>query len=364
MRPMLLKPFKRLPLFLALLAGLGISHAHEFQGKQTKEKTIKKEFKVNPDALLKIENSYGNLVLNSWDENRVVIEVTITANGSNEEKVQRKLDEITVEFEASADMVSARTRFEKSSSWGWWGKNNNVNMQINYTIKMPVKNSVHLSNDYGNITLDRVDGHAKISCDYGRLDLGELRGRNNQLSFDYTSKSRIGYMNSGQISADYSGFTVEKAGDLNISADYTNSTVLKMDNLVYSSDYGDLEVSEAGNIQGAGDYINVKLGTIHGKVDIAADYGSISIDRLAEDAGSINLRTDYTGIKIGYDPAYHFDFEISTEYAGVKGKEDFNISISKEDNSSRYYKGFYGSAESGRTIRINSEYGSVSFERR
>ncbi len=360
---MLPKRFRIFPLMLALLAGLGIGNAHDFKGKHTKEKTIRKEFKVNADALLKIENSFGNLVLNSWDEDRVVIEVHITTNGSNEEKVQRKLDEITVEFEASADMVSAITRFGKSSSWGWWGKNNNVNMQINYTVNMPVKNSVNLTNDYGNITLDRVDGHAKISCDYGRLDLGELRGRNNQLSFDYTSKSRIGYMNSGEIHADYSGFTLEKAGDLNISADYTNSTVLMMENLKYSSDYGNLEVEEAGNIVGNGDYINVRLGSIHGKVDISANYGSVRIDRLAEDAGDIDLRTNYTGIKIGYSPAYHFDFEISTEYAGVKGKDDFTMNISKENNSSRYFKGYYGSAGSGRNIRIKSDYGTVSFER-
>jgi len=345
------------------MAGLGIGNAHDFKGKHTKEKTIRKEFKVNADALLKIENSFGNLVLNSWDEDRVVIEVHITTNGSNEEKVQRKLDEITVEFEASASMVSAITRFGKSSSWSWWGKNNNnVNMQINYTVKMPVKNSVNLSNDYGNITLDRVDGHAKISCDYGRLDLGELRGRNNELNFDYTSKSRIGYMNSGEIRADYSGFTIEKAGDLNISADYTNSTVMKMENLVYSCDYGNLEVEDAGNISGNGDYINVRLGNIHGKVDVTADYGSVRIGRLAEDAGDIDLRTNYTGIRIGYSPAYRFDFEITTEYAGVKGKEAFTIDISKENNSSRYYKGYYGKAGSGRNIRIKSDYGTVSFE--
>lgn len=357
------KLFKQLPVFLALLAGLGIAHANDSKGKQTKEKTIKKEFSVNPDALLKIENSFGNLVLNSWEENRVVIEVHITATGSNEDKVQRKLDEITVEFEASADMVSARTRFEKSSSWGWWGKDNNVNMQINYTVKMPVKNSVHLSNDYGNITLDRVDGHAKISCDYGRLDLGELRGRNNQLSFDYTSKSRIGYMNSGQISADYSEFTVEKAGNLNISADYTNSKILSTDDLVYSSDYGNLDVAEGGNFQGNGDYMTVNLGTVHGKVDISADFGSIRIERLAADAGDVNLQTSYMGIKIGFDPAYHFDFEITAEHAGVKGMDDFTISLSKEEKNSRYYKGYSGSTGSGRSIRINSEYGAVSFDR-
>lgn len=355
--------FKFFPLILAVLTGLGVSYANDFKGRHTKEKTIKKEFSVNADALLKISNSYGNLVLNSWNENRVVIEVHITTNGNNEDKVQRKLDEITVDFEASASMVSAKTRFSKDNSWGWWGKNNNVNMQINYTINLPVKNSVHLSNDYGGIALDRVDGHAKISCDYGRLDLGELRGRNNQLSFDYTSKSQIEFINSGSINADYSGFVVEKAGDLKIVADYTNSEVRKMANLEYSGDYGKMDIGEAENIEGSGDYLNTNLGTIHGNVDITADYGSIRIERMAEDAGNLSIRTDYTGIKIGYDAGYQFDFEISTEYAGVKGKEDFTINISREKNSDRYYSGYHGSAGSGNFVRINSEYGSVSFER-
>ena len=106
-------------------------------------------------------------------------------------------------------------------------------MQINYTIKLPVKNSVHLNNDYGNIYLDRIDGHAKISCDYGRLEIGELHGRNNQLSFDYTSKSSIGYINSGKIDADYSGFTIDKAGDLVYQCGLYQFHVVKMENLQY-----------------------------------------------------------------------------------------------------------------------------------
>ncbi|MBT8185504.1 MAG: hypothetical protein KJN76_11740, partial [Eudoraea sp.] len=210
---------------------------------------------------------------------------------------------------------------------------------------------------------DRLDGHAKISCDYGRLEIGELHGRNNQLSFDYTSKSTIGYINSGKISADYSGFTIDKAGDLVISADYTNSTILEMRNLEYSCDYGNLEVEEANNVNGNGDYINVKLGTIHGNVDVNADYGSIRIKKMAEDAGNINIRTDYTGIKIGYDSQYHFDFEITTEYAGVSGKDDFEMSISKEKSSDRYYKGFYGKSGSGKNVYITSDYGSISFSK-
>ncbi|MBT8210481.1 MAG: hypothetical protein KJP14_08130 [Eudoraea sp.] len=351
---------------VALLAVplMGLANGGKLNGKYTKEKTINKEYNVNSNALLKVNNSYGTLTLSSWNEDRVVIEVHIKTNGNNEEKVQKKLDDITVEFEANSDMVSAKTKFNKNDSGWWsWGKRNKVSMQINYTIKLPVKNSVHLSNDYGSIELDRIDGHAKISCDYGRLDIGELRGRNNELRFDYTSKSRIEYVNSAKIIADYSTYTIVKAGNLQINADYTNATVESMENLEYSSDYGGLEVGTLNNVSGSGDYVNVKLGTVHGNVDLNADYGSIKIANLAEDAGNVSIRTDYTGIRIGYDPAYAFDFEISTDYAGVKGIEDFEVNISRVKNSDRYYAGYHGQANSGNQLYITADYGSVTFNK-
>ena len=343
---------------MALLATDG-----KLKGKYTKEKTIKKEFSVNSDALLQVSNSYGNLHISSWNENRILIEVHVKTNGNNEEKVQRKLDEITIDFEANTSEVSAKTLFHNNKSdWSWnWGKSNNVNMQVNYTIKLPIKNSVNLNNDYGGINLDRIDGHAKISCDYGRLEIGELHGRNNSLKFDYTTESHIGYIKSGEIRADYSGFTIDKAENLIINADYTSSTVLEMENLQYICDYGNIVIKKVNNIQGTGDYINVKLGKVHGTVEIKADYGNVKIEEMAEDAGNLAISSDYTGVKIGYHPNYNFDFEIRTSYAGVSGKDNFEINISTEKSNEKYYKGFYGKANSGRTITIDSDYGGISF---
>ncbi len=354
--------FKYTTLLLFAIPMVLVAHEGKPKGKYTKEKTIKKEFSVNSNALLKVKNSYGNLNITSWNENRILIEVHIKTNGNNEEKVQRKLDDINVDFEASSSVVSARTIFNSNkSSWGInWGSNN-VNMQVNYTIKLPVKNSVHLNNDYGSIILDRIDGHAKINCDYGRLEIGELHGRNNELNFDYTSKSVIEYMNSGSIKADYSGFTIGKTNDITLDADYTNSTIKKMKNLKYDCDYGKLEVLEASDITGNGDYINVSLGTIHGDVEINADYGSVKIGEMAADGGNVNVESDYTGIKIGYDPQYHFNFELDLEYGGFKGRENLEINVSKEKSTSKYYKGFYGSQSSGNNISIKSDYGSVTF---
>lgn len=333
------------------------------KGKYTKEKTIKKEFNVNYDALFKVKNSYGNLNITSWNQDKVMIEVHIKTNGNNEDKVAERLREIDVDFENNSSVVSAITRFgNKSNNWGWnWGKRNNVNVQVNYTVKLPVKNSINLNNDYGNIYVDRVDGHAKINCDYGKMEIGELRGRNNELRFDYTSRSTFEYINSGEIIADYSGFTVDKAGDLTVKADYTNAIIGEMGNLNYKSDYGSMQINKVNSVQGNGSYIGIKLGEVHGDVGVSSDYGSVKISRMASDAGNINIKSDYTGIKIGYDPEYYFNFEISTEYASVSGKSDFTINVSKEKSSDRYYKGYYGKENSGNKVAITSDYGGISF---
>ena len=94
-------PFKSLFFALALIPLVAMGHmdSDKLNGRYTKEKTIKKEYNVNPDALFKVKNSYGNVTLTSWNENRVEIEVHIKTNGNDEDRVQERLDEIDVEFE-------------------------------------------------------------------------------------------------------------------------------------------------------------------------------------------------------------------------------------------------------------------------
>lgn len=348
-------------LLLFLLPALVLASNPKWGGKYTKEKKINKEFSVSADALLKLDNSYGNLYITSWNQNKVVIEVHIKTNGNNEEKVQKKLEEIDVEFEASNSMVSAKTIFEKSGWSNWsWGRNNNVSMEINYTVKVPVGNKVDLSNDYGSINLDEINGVANISCDYGKLNIGKLNADNNTLNFDYTSKSTIGYMKSGKINADYSGYEIEKAGNLVINADYTQSTVLSAGKVEYSCDYGSINVGKATGVKGSGDYLTVKLGELSGNVDLSSDYGSIKIDKLTSSTGNVKITSDYTGIKIGYDPSYNFDFEIKLGYAGLSGEDDWDMKVRTEKSTEKYYKGTYGSSGKN-TVYINSEYGSVTF---
>lgn len=298
--------------------------------------------------------------MTTWNENRIVIEVHIKTNGNNEEKVQKKLDEIDVDFEVSNAMVAAKTIFSKSR-WNWNWNKSNVNIEVNYTVKLPVSNSVDLSNDYGSIYLDKLEGKANISCDYGKIDIGQLMSRGNFLKFDYTSKSSIDYVKGATIQADYSGYAIGKAENLIIKADYTSSRINEVKNIEYKCDYGSISVEQLNNLQGNGSYVKTELGIVNGNVDINSDFSSIRITELTENAGNVSIRSEYAGIKIGYASGYQFDFEIKLDYASLRS-EGLEFSTKCSQNNKKYYKGFYGSKNSGNLINIDSEYGGVSLK--
>lgn len=337
------------------------------KGKYTKEKVIKKEFTVNANAGLHVDNSYGNIHITTWNENRTVIEVLIKTNGDDEAKVQKKLDGITVNFSANGSLVQANTLFEKeSNSWSFWGSNNSRNtasMEVHYTIKLPLTNSVNLSNDYGAIHIDKLKGNAKINCDYGQLIIGELLADDNYLSFDYTDKSTIGYIKSGKINADYSGFTVEKAEQLDINADYSRSEIKNAGTVNYNCDYGKVTIENANNIMGRGDYVTTRIGAVKKEVNINSSYGSIEIEQLKNSVKNVTINADYTGIKIGLDPTFQFDFIVNFSYASFNGENLVTVTNSSKDSSNKRYSGYRGASNSGNYIHITSSYGGVSFFR-
>ncbi len=356
--------YKALVAFLLIPTLMIASNGKNWKGRYTKEKTINKVFTVNPDATFKVDNSYGNIDIITWNENRIEIEVHITTSSNNEDKAQKKLDEIYIDFSGSSNLVSAKTRFNKSKSWwNWnWG-NNNVNMKINYIVKIPITNNVDISNDYGNINLDKLEGHAKISCDYGKITTKELMADNNMISFDYTNNSYFEYIKSGRINADYSEFTVGKTNDLKIVADYSKSKVETAEDVSYNCDYGSITIEKVNNINGNGDYLTVRIGNVYKNVSIEADYGSLKIDNMTDNAGDVTINSDYMKITIGYSANYSFNFEIDLEYASLRGKEDLEFTKQIIKSREKYYAGYYGNNNSGNTIKIKSEYGSVTFKK-
>lgn len=349
--------YKKLLLIFLIPASLWATDHKKWAYEKTK--TITKDFDVHSDAVLNISNKYGNVDIASWNENRISIKVTITVKGKKESKVLDRLDMIDVDFEAARSEVSAKTRIGKSSSWGW-GNNNNLSMEINYLIKMPVSNSLNVNNDYGAIFLDDLDGSASINCDYGKINIGELRNMRNSINLDYTNKSTIEFMKNGDINADYSTLHVEKGGNMDLNADYSHMSFGTINSLEYNCDYGDLDVESVEKADGNSDYMHVSIGSLGVLGSFSSDYGSIKIKKVSKDISKLTVNTSYANIKLGIEEGASFDIVAQMQYSGFEFDSGFTFNKQIEKNSSKYYEGYYNKANSGNLISLETSYGGIN----
>lgn len=355
-----MKYLYKITFLLFLLPAIAL--ANPVKKKHEKSKVIKKEFSVNADAKVALQNRYGNLNITTWNENMVEIEVTITVKGNDLDDVEDKLSSINVAFNASSSLVEAETLFEKNNSnWSWWKKSKNLNYIINYRVKMPKSNAVDLNNDYGNIYLDHLNGKAAINCDYGKIDIGKLSATDNKINLEYCTSSTINFMKNGHVNIDYSKLTIDNAKTLTVNADYSTFKVGIVKDISFNFDYGAVAIEEATEVKGNSDYTSMRFGTITKKLDVETDYGAISIKKLAKNFENVSIDAQYASVKIGVEYDIAFTFEIDLQYAGFSRNDEqleFFKRISK--TTSKYYEGKYGKGTTNAKLKIRSQYGGVS----
>lgn len=357
-----MKTYYKILVLCLLFPLITIANNDKFKGKYTKEKKVTKEFQVNADGSLEIENKFGNVTIATWSENRTVIEVTIKTNGDDQAKVQERLNDISIELNGNRNLVSAKTIIaEKDKSWGW--KNNkNVSMEINYIIKMPKSNSLNLMNSYGALNINDLDGNATIICKYGQMYAGNLNAADNHLNLKYVDAATIKFIKSGKLIIAYSDITLEKAENLDLFADYTQTKLGTIKTLKYENRYGKLQVENVKDIIGDAAYNGAVIGTITGKANFDLRYSGISVSQLSPTAKNVSIDGKYSKITLGLHPDYAFNLNVNVSYGSLKGEDLLTLKPQIESSRrSKSYEGYHNKDNSGNIVTINSSYGTVTF---
>ncbi|AWH85452.1 hypothetical protein HYN59_10135 [Flavobacterium album] len=321
-------------------------------GKIIKEKKISKSYSVNNNAGLRVNNQFGSVYVTSWDQDQTVIDVVIKVSGDKEDLVNKRLNSITINFEATKALVSARTEIGNFSG-------RNTNMEINYTIKIPKKGAIDISNQYGNTIVGKIYGRGQLNCQYGDLSIDELNSDMNSINLQYSGTSKINYIKSADVNVQYSGFSLTKAGSLKLKGQYTGMNIGEVQDITYKTEYGDLNIKKGGKITGGGDYSALRFGYVTGIFNTTCNYGEVRIGGMDNDVKNIAINATYSAVNITYNDAAPFDFELSTEYGGIRGLSGFRISDKKEKDNKLYYKGYYKNAGVNR-IFIKNEYGDIN----
>lgn len=351
-------------LWVLLLLPVGLYGSNFPSGNFTKEKKINKNFSVQKEASLSIDNRYGNVDVITWNKNDIEIQITITTSGNNEGAVQKQLDNITVDFVDSPSAVSATTLINSiSKGWSFWGRSSNVNFQINYLVKMPVNNHLVIKNNYGVVRLDKLKGNANIRCNYGKLMLGELQGKQNILNFDYTNNSTINQANNVSIRANYSEFILENSNLVDYEGNYTNASFEKVTSLNFKSNYGRITIGSVDQLVGEGQYITKRIRLVTQTINVQSKFGNLNVEELGKAFQQGIIKARYTTIKVGYHPDASFQFMSTVSYASVRGLDDFHLRSRVELNYKKEYEGYYNSEKSKNSLVIHSDYGGVQLNK-
>ena len=141
---------------------------------QELEKKINRTFQVNSTITLRVDNQFGKVHIETWDKDQIDVEVVIRADMRNESRSQEFIDRVEIEISKSSSLISLKTEYGKNTS-----SRNGESFSVDYTISMPVQNSLEVENKFGDIYLADLTGELDIDLKYGKMKGGKLTGKGN-----------------------------------------------------------------------------------------------------------------------------------------------------------------------------------------
>jgi hypothetical protein len=228
-------------------------------------KEFHKEFTAGSKTL-EINNKYGDVIIQSWNKDQIVIDVKVTVDMSNKEKAQRYLDDIDVQFSDGTDIISAKTVIDDNFNFTGWGDSRKFS--IDYNIKMPVGTDLTLSNKYGNTDIDELHGLMDLDIKYGNITARKLtRGNVKPLS---------------SLSLAYGKGSIDELGWLDLNERYVGKMeISKSQAILLDSRYSKITLGEISSIVGESRYDNIRIDNVKNLV-LENGYTEVNIGELTK----------------------------------------------------------------------------------
>jgi len=327
-------------------------------------KEYHKEFVAEPGSALDISNRYGNVTIESWNQNQVIIDVKVTVEMPDKQRAEKLLSYIEVQFTEGEKLITAKTIIDEKFNFSGWGSGSRK-FSIVYKVKMPVGADLKLSNRYGDTDIDELQGLVNLDIKYGDLTVGKLTRGNekpiSQIVIGY-GKGIIDEAGWLDLEARYSpGMKILKSQALLLDSKYSKIQIGETNSLVGVSKYDNLKIEKIKNLSLDNGYADVNIGLLTNKLEFKGSYGSFSAERITAGFESLNAETRYTGVRLGIDESASYTLDARVSYGGLKINEDnFKYQRRIVENNSNETTGIVGKEENPTSkVKVDASYGSV-----
>ena len=347
---------------LLLIFSIFLSSSALIAQEVTKE--FHKEYTAGPNTTLDISNRYGSVVVETNDQNQVVIDVKVTVELPSRERAEKLISYIDVQFSQMEDLIKAKTVIDEKFNFTGWGSGSK-RFSINYTVKMPARLNLSLANRYGNTELEEIRGLVKLDIKYGNLTADNL-ARGNEKPMNYLSlaygKAEIVSAGWLDVMLRYCGnFVVEKSQALLLDSKYSKIDIEEISSIVGETRYDNIQIGKINNLVLDAGYADINVEELTKKLKFDGGYGNLSVENIPKGFESLETDSRYIGVKLGIDSDASYQLDARLSYGDLKfNEENFQHERRIVENNSSETSGIVGKESSPSSkVKVSASYGSV-----
>jgi hypothetical protein len=280
-----------------------------------KKRSINKSYNVSADDKLEIENSFGNVMVSTWDKNEITVDIDIVANAATEEKAQDIMNEIDVKEIHEGHIISFKTKVGEIHNSGN-DKHNRKNDEdrafyIDYVIHMPSANRLQLENSFGKTEVPDFNGLVSLTSKFGSLTAGKLK-------------------NVEEIDVEFGRAAIAEVSNGKVTFKFNKES---------------------------------RIGNVNGNVKISSEFSHNVQFNVADDIKELSLFESYSGIRTIVTKSLSANIDVHTSFGHFLNDTEFSIKEQREEDNDygpHFDKDYSGKAGDGNgKIRIKSSFGTV-----
>ncbi len=368
----MMKKQMKLSIYSFLIAIFVFAGADTLWG-QVKDKRVDRTFTVNSTTRLVIDNKFGKVHINTWDQNKIEVQVMIEVDGSDQ-AARDILDRIDIDISESSSEISIKTDIADSRN-----RNRNQRFEINYIVKMPKNNPLRVDHRHGDVYLDKLSGSLKLNLAHGQLVAEELTGKcdiglqhgnggriaaigSGSLEIQHYQRLRIGRMGSMDVEVAHASIEVEEAGDLDVEVRHSNIEIGNAGALNMDMQHSKFKAGSLRSVSSDMQHSTVKVEKLARFLEIDCNHSQVDIDRLLKGFSRVNFEGNHSYLGLDMESGTSAVLNVELHHGKLHYPESqTNMSYSNEENQKREYKGNIGNGSGGQ-IDVEGNFTDVRLE--
>lgn len=270
------------------------------------ETTISEQvFFANEKTRIELFNKYGNIQVNTWNNDSVFIRVTMRFTATSNAELRKMKSQVQVDITDMNNFIIAKTNFLNSTK----GLLSILPLEIitenkttiDYEVWMPESASLKLENKFGDVYVATLKNNVNIDVSHGQFKAQRFEGPV-KLIASYCNTT-ISYIEQGDVSVRFGEITIDSLDRVSIESRSARVIVNSANNLQINGRNDDLLVRSAGDLNLSGYFSKASFSNVTGNVFTKTSYGNITLNIVPGYNGNINILSNYTDVSINYEGA-------------------------------------------------------------